>query len=74
MLAAMELRQLPAYMTTSPVFTKRGELDAEVDAPYRAANIAKLLESCEHKPQLVASRLPAMTAECWQTSTGADPP
>jgi hypothetical protein len=25
--------------------TKRGELDAEVDDPYRAANIAKLLES-----------------------------
>ncbi len=46
MLAVVELRQLPAYMPTSPAVTKRGELDAEVDFdPYRAANIAKLVES-----------------------------
>jgi hypothetical protein len=45
MSAVEELRQLPAYMPTGPALTKRGELDAEVDDPYRAANIAKLFES-----------------------------
>jgi hypothetical protein len=30
MFAVVELRQLPAYMPTSPALTKRGELDADV--------------------------------------------
>jgi hypothetical protein len=46
MSAVVELRQLPAYMPTSPALSKRGELNAEVDFdPYRAANFAQLLES-----------------------------
>jgi len=44
--AVPALLSLPADMPTSPALTRRGELDAEVDFdPYRAANIAKLVES-----------------------------